>query len=556
MSVRFSMSVRSIALRKIYGYRAIILFVSFFLPLVIGLLVRIFEITDRPLHSDEGVNFFFADKTLRDGFYHYSYQNYHGPTYFYLLTFFHYFFGSSELWHRMPAILPGVLTVVIPYFLRKIISFRAVIFVALFFCFSTSMVYHSRYSIHETLLVLVSLWFVFSLFRWMERRESSMLIHLGIGLSLLIGTKETFIITGFSLFVVTFLLYDPRRVLRQLSSHLTDLYWGFFFCLLILLLFYSGFFHHSESLRELFMGVPQWVGRGHSDTGHHKPYWYYFQIMKDTEPLVFLSLGAILFWLYRIAKSFYCLARHFMISLGQGFSAKGFWRRLPRVINSALSSFYNSLTSAYDRVMVGVALYALVSFLVYSYVPYKTPWLIINMSAPAIMSGTLFVLRLRPLLVSNILLVFCLCVSVKYMLEYNFSYNTLSKYKIGRLMLPYLSVVGSVNSANPFSYVHTTQGMLDLVADIDSYMNQYPGRRIVIGTQAYWPLPYYLRKYSGRAGYGYTAPPEQYFPYNHIMILDHTEKIENPDWKKKYYRLADHIESNVYFYMPDSETGQ
>lgn len=515
-------------------------FSGIIIVLCIALYLRVFEIADRPLHSDEGVNYFFAEQMLREGYYHYSHENYHGPTYFYLLMFFHYFFGSEELWHRMSAILPGLLTVALPVFVASLISIRAVLTIAAFFALSSSMIFHARYSIHESLLVLTSLWFLFALFRWLERRESAMLVHLGIALSILIATKETFIIPGFAVFVTTFLLYSPKRVFSQLYRHSASFYWGLFWCFVVLLLFFTGFFQHSQSLLELFLGVPQWIGRGHSDQGHHKPYWYYYNLIRDTEPVVLLALLPALFWLYRIIFA----ASSFLLKRKDGSITPG------KLVMGLSNCFYGALRSAQERVMVGASLYAIVSFLVYSYVPYKTPWLIINITMPAALATALFLVSIRPKILSTILIVAALTVSLKYALEFNFSDESIQKNTLGRAIYPYLTVRGSHGPKNPFSYVHTTRGMVNLASDIDAYLGRSVGGRVLVGTSSYWPLPYYLRRYSTRLSYGYTSPPEKYLKDYSVLILDHTVKFEHPDWQKKYYRLGDHIECHAYFHVP------
>ncbi|MCB0340148.1 MAG: hypothetical protein KDD53_11115, partial [Bdellovibrionales bacterium] len=45
--------------------------------------LRTYEIGLRPLHNDEGVNFYFLQEIGRLGYYPYSHENYHGPLYFY-----------------------------------------------------------------------------------------------------------------------------------------------------------------------------------------------------------------------------------------------------------------------------------------------------------------------------------------------------------------------------------------------------------------------------------------------------------------------------------------
>src|ERR1700687_730186 len=51
--------------------------------LVVGAFLRLYDLPLVPLHHDEGVNGNFLVRLVRDGFYQYDPQNYHGPTLYY-----------------------------------------------------------------------------------------------------------------------------------------------------------------------------------------------------------------------------------------------------------------------------------------------------------------------------------------------------------------------------------------------------------------------------------------------------------------------------------------
>src|SRR5579872_2200235 len=64
-------------------------------------LLRIWALTVKPMHHDEGVNGFFMTSLFREGTYHYDPANYHGPTLYYLAltttTINSLFFGKDGL---------------------------------------------------------------------------------------------------------------------------------------------------------------------------------------------------------------------------------------------------------------------------------------------------------------------------------------------------------------------------------------------------------------------------------------------------------------------------
>jgi len=56
--------------------------------LVIAAILRIYYLNLVPLHHDEGVNGNFLVRLVRDGYYHYDPENYHGPSLYYLAALF------------------------------------------------------------------------------------------------------------------------------------------------------------------------------------------------------------------------------------------------------------------------------------------------------------------------------------------------------------------------------------------------------------------------------------------------------------------------------------
>ena len=101
---------------------------------------------------------------------------------------------------------------------------------------------------------------------------------------------------------------------------------------------------------------------------------------------------------------------------------------------------------------------------------------------------------------------------------------------------------------NPYSYVHTSQGMIDMVKEIKNYEKRVNHPiNILVGTKAYWPLPYYLREYKrGGLAYAHTQDPQsQEYRYD-VMIIDNTVNFWDARWSRTYYRLTDAQEANLY----------
>jgi hypothetical protein len=87
--------------------------------------LRLVALEHRPPHHDEGVNGWFVEKIQTDGYYAYDPSNYHGPSYFYLLTAARETLGFG-LWQlRLPGALVGIALCLLPLGLGGFVSGRA-----------------------------------------------------------------------------------------------------------------------------------------------------------------------------------------------------------------------------------------------------------------------------------------------------------------------------------------------------------------------------------------------------------------------------------------------
>lgn len=517
-------STQSSAAGSGYGFWILVL-----VFIVLGIGLRCYSIGDRPMHSDEGVNYHFVKGMMKDGYYHYSHKNYHGPTYFYFLYAVHSIFGTNDFTHRLPAILSGIGIFLSPLLLLKLFSIKALAAPVLLLSLSSGLIFYSRYSIHETLLVLSSMLFMFFAFLWIERKNAYHLIGMGVSVALLLATKETCIIFGFAVVVAALCTYPPVQLFRALVKDWFLALWGIFFFVLVTISFFSGFFMHSEGLREMIMGIEQWIGRGHSDTGHHKPFPYYFNMLVKAEPLALLVVLPLLYYTLRGVFSF----------IKKLFSGKFALKTL----RSAVSAWYDMFSTPLDRVIFCSALTTAIIFVVYSYVPYKTPWLIINITAPALFSFGLFLYKISTKKLFHYAVLLVLFVpSLWYSLKFNFE-----KKSLPDVVNSTIETVGTFVNENPYSYVQTTDGMVHVVEDIIKFFQENPDMRVLIGARTHWPMPYYLRDHYTKVSYGRYRENDVDGDTYGIMVLNREEEWESPHWIRKYTRLSGVQESQVYY---------
>ncbi|RMG45210.1 MAG: TIGR03663 family protein [Candidatus Dadabacteria bacterium] len=484
-----------------------------------GIFLRSYNITLRPLHNDEGVNYYFIKKVRNLGYYPYSHENYHGPAYFYLtralMDFYNAFLAASpperadavkpefnkldprrdsELSLRLSSIVVGSLLPLLFLLLLSRYPPGRIIAGMMLVTFSPSAVFYSRYAIHETLLVFSVLWCGLSLYLWIAEKRSGWLYSAAGGFALAVTTKETFIISAAVLILSLIFSTGPVRFIRLYLKSRQDIYKALILAVIIVFLVFSGFFQWPGGLREMLLAVPQWIARNDSDYGHHKPVWYYSKVIWKTEPWLLLVGLAPLF-----------------------ITAKALIMRERGV------KFRHA-----DRLLLYFTLWTFLSWIIYSFIKYKTPWLIINITVPAnFLLGLLItdffksMRTLAPLL--------CLFVVVEFYFcnWYNFKF-------------PY-------GDQNPFSYVHTSKGMLTLVKRIDDYRVKNPAARILVGVKQYWPLPFYLRGRSRNVAYAASDDFKSNRNMYEILIMDKKVVVDDPEFERIYLRLSDVQEAQVYF---------
>lgn len=101
---------------------------------------------------------------------------------------------------------------------------------------------------------------------------------------------------------------------------------------------------------------------------------------------------------------------------------------------------------------------------------------------------------------------------------------------------------------NPFSYVHTSPDMLDLVDDIERVWAVKPGSKVLIAVAQHWPpLPYYLRAHRELTGYYTPSDLLDAASKQEVVVAETSVELDKTVGEKKYLRLSEVQETNVYF---------
>ena len=528
-------------------FKPSLFFIIFSLIFVSAFVIRTYHIDLRPFHNDEGVNYFFFQNTRANGYYNYSHLNYHGPSYFYLSTFLTNpsIFGTSEFGVRSSAIFVGLLSILLLLSLRRLEGNAFTLLAAFLVTVSSSLVFYSRYAIHETLFVFSGVWLAISLYSWWRTGKVSSIYQGGVALGILMATKETFIITLFCIFLAFLSLGKYKTSFLRLHSQWQHVLSALLITVFIIAFTFTGGFRWMNGLREMFLAVPQWVGRNTSDVGHFKSYWYYIEMMFGPQPREFASwlfnvdLGEKIHLKFTSRTEFQLIGIALIpILVGLFYVFVKYFQKdnVVPALNNWCSKIKKSwLEASFFRFCF---VWGILALLVYSYVDYKTPWLIISITFPlnlALACVLSHLFKVYGKLLGIVLSIPFILISTYMMWQYNFR----AGYEFG--------------DRNPYSYTHTSKGMLEVAKMIDDYKVKNPNVRILVGTKSYWPLPYYLRGY-GMLGYEHTTDLNSRKDRYDVMIVDSTLKWKEKGWSDCVYRrISDVQEACVYFRKVDKK---
>src|SRR5438094_7650034 len=164
------------------------------LILALAAFLRLFLLGMKPPHFDEGINGWFVDQVMKNGFYRYDPTNYHGPLHFYVLLLFESLFGRNVWALRLPVVLVSIACVWLALKFEPLVGRAVSRIAALAMAVSPGFVFYGRYAIHEVWLQLFSMIFILGLLGLWRRGTLTYLWYAGMGLTGMILTKETYAI--------------------------------------------------------------------------------------------------------------------------------------------------------------------------------------------------------------------------------------------------------------------------------------------------------------------------------------------------------------------------
>jgi uncharacterized protein (TIGR03663 family) len=448
----------------------------------LALVIRLPRLGERPMHTDEAVNAYITGQLLEGQSFHYDPKDRHGPALSAVALPVTRIAGAKKLADlnesqlRLVPVLVGVLTVFGFAFTANHLGFLAAALAALLFAIAPLSVYYSRYFIHETLFAMVTLGVICSSWRLLETSKSASPANrrrhlrrgalIGFFAAVMLACKETAVL-HFAAFGVAAgwwwlitrrtrdgIERDGRMAAVATAAMIVSVF------LFVLLMLYTWGGRYWKGIADLLSSVPHLSSRA-SGEGHEKPFWYYFSLFAKSgwSGVLILYLG---------------FAKIFRVGIGMTTARK--------MVEGSAQEAKRSIESPVATQLL--AIYAVAVWLIYSLIPYKTPWLALNLGLPLI-----------------------LLVGSAFSDMWERSQETWRKALVGFIAgsLIMLSVVDTrkwvfarpLDEKNPFAYAHTGEDLLRLPERISELMRADSTNtfRIAVIASDPWPLPWYLREF-------------------------------------------------------------
>lgn len=454
---------------------------------LIAVLLRFLMLDNKPIHFDESINMWFVKRIWEDGYFTYDPTNYHGPLYFYLIHFIQLFTGFDYISTRWVAALFSFFTLLILWFGPKT-ERRALRWAAVFLLLSPAMNFFGRSGIHESAFVFFQVLGFLSFHYLLVRDFKKFWWLFAAGLLGMMALKETFVILVLAWIpaaVISWWLSRDRYPLKiwahdlKKSLQLESVAVPLLFMLLLFVGLFVGFGGNPKGIGDFFVALMPWLKTGVQGSGHEKEFLHWTQLMWQNE----LAICAGFF-------------------VGLYFLLKNNW-------------------------IIFYALFSIGVWLIYSLIPYKTPWCIISLLWPfALVAGfgvdELWGKIKRPARAGVLTLLAGL-----------FVFEATGIYK--------LQFRDPIDMDHPFVYVNSTYQMKEFIAKVQGLLAADPLLRekpVQIGAQESWPFPIVFSKF-------YTLSYQKY----PVEVLDQAiiYLVDNEEQKLFEEKLAPRKAEYQYF---------
>lgn len=461
---------------------------AFIFVALLGLAVRLPQLGERPMHTDEAINGYIIGQLLAGEPFRYDSVDRHGPALSAIALPLARIQGArsfsdlteSEL--RLAPVFAGTVTILLFGAASDLFGFLPSVIAALLFAFAPLPVYYDRYFIHESLFCAATFGLILSGWRAWKSYSAGYAALAGVCAALMLAAKETAVLhfVALAFAAVVFGLWNRSGQRSTAGTQLRMLLSASGVFLVVGVLLYTWFGRNWGALHALFDAAPHLLSRA-AGQGHAKPFWYFAQL------LISGKSGAV-------------------------------------VIALACIGIFASMKKGDASPYTFIAIYLVSIDTIYSLIPYKTPWLALNLWLPiAVLAGG----------------------GVEVL------WRAATSHVFRRIAIPAFGVFAVLAAAsiardtrdrvflhpadeqNPYAYAHTTDDILGLSTEISELATRdgISNPRIAVVASDPWPLPWYLRHFSQ---VGFWQPGQQ--PGRADFYITSTDLAEQYRDQLKDYR--------------------
>ncbi len=479
-----------------------------------ALFLRTFQLDNRPLHTDEAVHAVKFGELLEEGSYIYDPIEYHGPTLNYFTLIAATLFGEETLsevneytLRLVPALISLIIVVLLISTLRKEFGPLSVL-IAFILAASPAFVFYSRYYIQEALLVTFTYSAIVTFYKYFLSKKKTWVFLSGFFTALIFATKETSIIAFSTATFTLILMYIFYRTIRsKLIIRKLDILIFSLTVIIISTLFYSSFLTNFNGITDSISTFSNYFTKAGSNVAHTKPWDYYFDLLlfTKTDLLIFTQIPLFV------------------------FTIVGFY-----------FSFFSKSSRSKQYFFKFISVFSFTLAFVYSVIPYKTPWLVLNFWIGFLIIASFGIYNVYGVLNNkNFKTVFLLLIGIIL------GHNVFQTY-ITSFAYPY-------QPDNPFTYSQSTPEIISVTEKITSVAESKSNGNetminIIASDNDYWPLPWYLRKLKNVAWNNHVTNSSYQFP-----IIISTPGFED-EIINNLYNAPPPGEKNLYVPLLDENT--
>ena len=410
--------------------------------IIIAVLFRFSQLSDRPMNGDEAINAMKLAEVMEAGRFDYNPHQHHGPIFYYTSALFAVVRGLlwdiqefNEFFLRGITAFVGLILIWLTFGFWKSLKNDVVLFAAGLMAISPSLIFYSRYFIHEIFVVTMTFEFMVGIYQYLKTKKQSWLILSGLVLGGIMATKETWPIIVSSMLGAYAILHYKNGLRIKIPLKKILFVIGIAFGLVFL--FFSDFLQDIPNSTDFFSAFSPYMYRVADEGIHNQPWYYYLNILFPF-----------------------------------GYS----WNSLHWAEGILFIAFLLNLRIKNQPLIVNFLFwYSLILLVILSIIPYKTPWNLLGVMPGVILVATYTIYHVfeNPILRYGVIGVLSGLIFLQA-----FSYN----------------IMNEADQNNPHVYAHPTKDILTIESKIYDVADQVDVSVFIIAMDDdYWPFPWYLR---------------------------------------------------------------